>query len=184
MGFDIDKSTPDQWKQAADLVTKANDQGIIRAFYDQNYIYKLEAGDTVISQAWSGDAYVAAAPKDVGGDGYPEIKFVFPKEGPIFWHDNMCIPIRAQHPNDAIMYMNYVFRPDVAGTMADSIWYVAPVPAAKDYVLNQLKDPAVANSPLVFPSAEDLAQAKGYRVFKSPDEEDQWKSVWEPVFSS
>ena len=109
---------------------------------------------------------------------------MFPKEGPIFWHDNMCIPIRAQHPNDAITYMDYVFRPEVAGTMADSIWFVSPVPAAKDYVLNQLKDPDVGNSPLVFPSAEDLAQAKGYKIFKSPDEEDQWKGVWEPVFSS
>ena len=45
----------------------------------------------------------------------------------------------------------------VAGMMADFIWYVTPVPSAKDYVLTTLKDSTVANSPLIFPTTEDLA---------------------------
>ena len=184
MGFDIDRSTPDQWKQAAALVTKARDDGIIRSFYDQSYINALENGDTVITQAWSGDIYIASQPKSVGGDGYPEMKFVFPQEGPIYWHDNMCIPLHAQHPVDAITYMNFVYQPDIAAMMADFIWYVTPVPAAQQVVLDQIDDPAVANSPLIFPTTEDLAQAKQYKVFKSPQEEDDWNSVWQPVYSS
>jgi spermidine/putrescine transport system substrate-binding protein len=184
MGFDIDTSTPDQWQQAADKVTQARDAGIIRQFYDQSYINALENGDTVITQAWSGDIFIAAASKDLGGDGFPEMKFVFPKEGPIYWHDNMCIPLHAQHPVDAITYMNYVYDPKVAAMMADFIWYVTPVPAAKDIVLNDIKDPEVANSPLVFPSTEDLAKAKQYKFFKSPDEKDQWDGIWQPVYSS
>ena len=183
-GFNIDTSTPDQWKQAADLVTKARDDGIIRSFYDQSYINALENGDTVITQAWSGDIYIASQPKSVGGDGFPEMKFVFPQEGPIYWHDNMCIPAHAQHPVDAITYMNFVYTPRIAGMMEDFIWYVSPVPAAKEYVLKTLKDPAVANSPLVFPTSEDLAKAQQYKTFKSTAEEDDWNSVWQPVYSS
>jgi spermidine/putrescine transport system substrate-binding protein len=68
--------------------------------------------------------------------------------------------------------------------MADFIWYVTPVPSAQGYVLNTLKDPTVANSPLIFPSTTDLAQAKQYKVFASTDEEDQWNNVWQPVYSS
>jgi spermidine/putrescine transport system substrate-binding protein len=184
MGFDIDTSTPDQWKQAADKVTQARDAGIVRSFYDQSYINALENGDTIITQAWSGDIFIAAASKADGGDGFPEMKFVFPKEGPIYWHDNMCIPLHAQHPVDAITYMNFVYQPDVAAMMADFIWYVSPVPAAKQVVKDTIKDPLVADSPLVFPTEEDLAQAKQYKVFKSQDEEDEWNGVWEPVFSS
>jgi spermidine/putrescine-binding protein len=140
MGFDIDKATPDQWKQAADMVTRARDAGIPRSFYDQSYIDALENGDTVITQAWSGDIFIASAPKSFGGDGFPEMKFVFPNEGPIYWHDNMAIPLHAQHPVDAITYMNYVYDPKVAAEMADFIWYVTPVPAAQSVVLNDLKD--------------------------------------------
>ena len=184
MGFDIDTSTPDQWKQAADKVTQASDAGIIRNFYDQSYIDALENGDTIITQAWSGDIFVAAASKADGGDGFPEMKFVFPKEGPVYWHDNMCIPLHAQHPVDAITYMNFVYQPKIAGMMADYIWYVSPVPAAQQYVATTLKDPTVANSSLVFPTSQDLAQAKQYKVFKSQDEQDEWDGVWNPVFSS
>jgi spermidine/putrescine transport system substrate-binding protein len=184
MGFDVDKATPAQWQQAADMVKKARDDGIIRSFYDQSYIDALERGDTVITQAWSGDVFIASASKDFGGDGFPELKWAFPQEGAVYWHDNMCIPAHAQHPVDAITYMNYVYRPDVAAKMADFIWYVTPVPAAKDIVLNQLKDPTVANSPLVFPNTEDLANVHPYKVFKSPEEEDMWNSVWQPVYSS
>jgi len=183
MGLDPNKATPDQWKQAADLVNKARGDGIIRKFYDQSYINALENGDTIITQAWSGDIYIASQPKSGGGDGYPEMKFVFPQEGPIYWHDNMAIPLHAQHPVDAITYMNYVYRPDVAGMMADFIWYVTPVPSAKDYVLTTLKDSTVANSPLIFPTTEDLANAWQYKFFKTPQEEDDWNAVWQPVYT-
>lgn len=184
MGVDIDSATPEQWQQAADLVTQARDDDIIRDFYDQGYINALENGDTVITQAWSGDVFIAAAPKEFGGDGFPELKFVFPQEGPLYWHDNMCIPLGAQHPVDAITYMDFVYQPEIAAMMADFIWYVTPVPAAKEVVLNDIKDPLVANSPLIFPSEEDLAQAKQFKVFKSIDEEEQWNGVWQPVYSS
>ncbi len=184
MGFDIDKSTPDQWRQAAATITQAKDAGIVRSFYDQSYINALENGDTIITQAWSGDVFIASAPKSFGGDGFSELKFVFPQEGPIYWHDNMAIPLHAQHPVDAITYMNFVYKPDIAGMMADFIWYVTPVPSAKDYVLNTLKDSTVGNSPLIFPTSEDLANAKQYKVFKSVQEEDDWNGVWQPVYSS
>jgi spermidine/putrescine transport system substrate-binding protein len=184
MGIDPNKATPDQWKQAADKVTQARDAGQFRSFYDQSYINALENGDTIITQAWSGDIFIASAPKSFGGDGFPEMKFVFPQEGPIYWHDNMCIPLHAQHPVDAITYMNYVYDPKVAAMMADFIWYVTPVPAAKDVVLNDIKDPTVANSPLVFPSTEDLAKAKQYKFFKSSSEKDEWDGIWQPVYSS
>jgi spermidine/putrescine transport system substrate-binding protein len=43
--------------------------------------------------------------------GYPELKFVVPDEGVMFWHDNMMIPVGAENPLDALTYMNYVYDP-------------------------------------------------------------------------
>jgi spermidine/putrescine transport system substrate-binding protein len=182
LGIDIDKSTPDDWKKGADLLTQQ--RPLVRAYYDQSYINAMENGDIVISQAWSGDVFIASASKDFGGDGFPELKFVLPQEGGIYWHDNMCIPLHAQHPVDAITYMNFVYQPEIAAAMADFIWYVTPVPAAKDIVLNQLDDPTVANSPLIFPSADDLAKTQGYKTFKSVEEEEEWNSIFQPIYSS
>jgi spermidine/putrescine transport system substrate-binding protein len=184
LGYDIQKSTPDQWKKAAEVLTKQRDDGMVRSYYDQAYIDALENGETVITQAWSGDLFIASAPKDYGGDGYSEIKAAIPQEGGILWTTSLCIPIRAQHPVDAIMMMDFVYRPEIAARLADFIWYVSPVPAAKDIVLNELDDPTVANSPLVFPSDEDLAKSHKYKVFKDQAELDEWNSIFQPIYSS
>ena len=36
-----------------------------------------------------------------------------PKEGALIWTDNMCIPLHAQHPRDAMTYMDCVYQPEV-----------------------------------------------------------------------
>ncbi|HEY3209675.1 MAG TPA: spermidine/putrescine ABC transporter substrate-binding protein [Actinomycetota bacterium] len=184
LGYDIQKSTPDQWKKAADLLMKQRDDGVVRSYYDQSYIDALENGETIITQAWSGDLFIASAPKDYGGDGFPEIKAAIPQEGGILWTDNMCIPLHAQHPVDAITFMNYVYDPKVAAQLADFIWYVSPVPGAKDIVLNDLDDPTAANSPLIFPSPDDLAKSHKYKVFKDAAEQDEWNSIFQPIYTS
>lgn len=182
LGYDIQTSTPEQWQKAADLLERQ--QPLVRSYYDDSYIDALENGDTVITQAWSGDIFIAAAPKSFGGDGYPELKLALPKEGAILWTDNMCIPKYAQHPVDALMMMDFVYRPEIAAQIADWVWYVSPVPAAKDIVLNKLDDPTVASSPLVFPTPQDLAKTHNYKVFKDQAEEDEWNRIFEPIFSS
>jgi spermidine/putrescine transport system substrate-binding protein len=184
LGFDIQTSTPDQWQQAADVLIKQRDDGIVTKYYGQEYIDALENGDTIITQAWSGDLFIAAASKSFGGDGFPEIKSAIPAEGGVLWTDNMCIPLHAKHPVDAITMMNFVYDPKVAAQLADFIWYVSPVPSAKDVVLNDIDDPTVANSPLVFPSLDDLAKSHKYKVFKDQAEEDEWNSIFQPIYTS
>ena len=85
---------------------------------------------------------------------------------------------------DAIKLMDFYYRPDIAAQVADFMWYVSPVPAAKDIVAGTLDDPAVANSPLVFPTAADLAQSHKYKVFKDQAELEEWNSIFQPIYSS
>ena len=102
----------------------------------------------------------------------------------MIWHDNMMIPALAQHPVDAITYMNYAYQPLVAAKLADYIWYVTPVPAAKDIVQNQLHDPTVAKSPLVFPDTAMDQQAHQYYTFKGQEDLTEWNNTFEPIIQS
>jgi spermidine/putrescine transport system substrate-binding protein len=100
----------------------------------------------------------------------------------MLWTDNMMIPMNARHPVDAMTFMDFVYRPDIAAMIADWVWYVSPVPAAAEIVANDLGDPAVARSPLVFPTQDmlDSGRLKQYRVF----ENDAEAATWEGVFGS
>ena len=187
LGIQPEKSTPADWQKAADKLKEQKASGVIRKYYDQSYIDALAKGDTWISMAWSGDIFQANL-----SAGNEDLKFVIPKEGGVIWTDNMAIPLNAAHPVDAITYMNWVYQPKIAATIAEYIEYITPVPGAKQFIeqdaaaakgddkilLNE-----VANSPNVFPSADLLAKTSYYRVL-TPSETTQWNDIFNAVISA
>jgi spermidine/putrescine transport system substrate-binding protein len=175
IGVEPSQSTPDDWRKAAAVLKQQRDAGLVRGYFSQSYINQLQDHNTWLSQAWSGDIFIA------NQSGYPELKFFVPKEGVMMWTDNMMIPALAQHPKDAITYMNYAYDPEVAALLADYIWYVTPVPAAKDIILNKLHDPAVAKSPLIFPDKEMISNTHQYYVFQGQEDLQEWNSIFQPI---
>jgi spermidine/putrescine transport system substrate-binding protein len=145
LGIDPATSTELDWQEAAGALRRQRDRGLVRRYYDQGYIGALQRGDIWVSQAWSGDIYQAQRL------GHEELRFVVPSEGVVFWTDNMLIPRAAEHPVDALALMDFVYRPHIAARIADWVWYICPVPAAKPIVAHDLADPMVADSQLVFP---------------------------------
>jgi spermidine/putrescine transport system substrate-binding protein len=176
IGVHPETSTVADWKKAATWL-KAQ-RPLVAGYYDQSYIQHLENGDTWITQAWSGDIFQA------NQSGYPHLKFVVPNEGQVVWHDNMLIPRYAQHPVDAMEWINFYYTPEIAGLVEDWVNYVCPVPGAQQYILKTLKDPTVANSPLVFPSAEINAKSHSYPVFKNYAQFQQWNNIFNPIIQS
>ena len=59
IGVDPATSTESDWARAAKKLQTQKTDGIVRAYYDQDYINHLKNGDTVVSQAWSGDIFQA-----------------------------------------------------------------------------------------------------------------------------
>ena len=185
MGIDPVKSTEEDWKRAAETMKKLRPQ--LREYIDNaGEADVLSSGNAWISMAYSGDIFI------LNNSGSPDIKFVVPKEGAALWTDNMMIPKGAKHPLDAITYMDYVYRPDVAAKLTAYISYITPVPAAKEQLQAQAakakgedKDTldSVISSPLVFPTESDLAKAKRYRTL-SVEEEQVWNRIFQPIIQS
>jgi spermidine/putrescine transport system substrate-binding protein len=176
IGVEPTTSTPDDWRKAAEWLKKVRPN--VAGYYDQSYIDKVQNGDTWVTQAWSGDVFQAQA------NGSTDLEFVIPTEGQMIWHDNMMIPMQAQNPLSALSWMNYYYTPEIGGMVEDWVNYVCPIPAAREYILNELEDPDVANSPLVFPDAAVDKQTHDFRVFKSYDEYEEWNSIFNPVIQS
>jgi spermidine/putrescine transport system substrate-binding protein len=173
INVDPAKSTQSQWKQAADKLQAQKDAGIVRSYYDQSYINALKNGDIFISQVWSGDIFQANL------SGYKNLKVVIPNEGAMLWTDNMCIPLYAADPLDAMTYMDYVYDPVVQAQIEDYNNYVCPVPAAQDILKKQ--DPPVGNSPTVFPTADMVSKTKAYYTYKDQEDLKAWNDLFLPI---
>jgi spermidine/putrescine transport system substrate-binding protein len=178
LGIEPSTSTPADWRRAADRLREQREAGIVRQYYDQSYIKALEQGDTWLSLAWSGDVFQAQV------SGSPNLKFVVPDEGAMFWQDNCMIPLHAAHPVDAIEWMDFFYRPRIQAQITDWVNYVSPVPAAKEIVAAELSDPTVANSPLVFPTAAMNRKLVAYYDFKGIDDHEEWTSIFDPIIQS
>ena len=188
IGVKPEKSTPADWQKAADKLKAQRDAGIVRKYYDQSYIDALSKGETAISMAWSGDIFQANL-----SAGNSDLKFVIPNEGGVIWTDNMCIPLGASHPLDAITYMNWVYQPRIAATMAEYIEYITPVPGAQDFIKQDAaaaKNPddkasllELSTDPAIFPSQDILAKTSYYRVL-DPVETTVWNDIFNAVIIS
>jgi spermidine/putrescine transport system substrate-binding protein len=183
-GIDPETSTPRDWNAAAALLRRQRDRGIVKAYYNQNYLNALANGDVAVSMAWSGDIFQRNSSGDPEG-----LQFKVPHEGGLLWTDNMCIPQGALHPVDAIRLMDFVYRPEIAAMIAAFVAYVTPVPAARDAILQMARASGVApdqssslqeiaTSPLVFPSEQDESRLKRYRELKTDDELAQWQAAF------
>jgi len=178
LGIDPQGSTYSDWKKAAALLTRQRDDGLVRQYYDNSYIQALENGDVAVCQAYSGDIFQAQ------NSGYPNLKYVIPKEGAVIWRDNCVIPLRAANPVDAIEWINFYYRPEIQAMIEDWVGYVCPVPKAKPIIAGKLDDPVAANSPLLFPSPEELARLKEYPLTETLKTHNQWIGLMNPIIQS
>jgi spermidine/putrescine transport system substrate-binding protein len=203
-GVDPSESTPDDWRMAADLL-QLQRQTVGPRYYDQGYLKALARRDTWITLAWSGDIF------QMNNLGHPELRFVVPSEGVMFWTDNMLIPRNAEHPLDALTYMDSVYQPEIAAMIADWVWYICPVPAAQTIIDQEYGHPEVAYSSLVFPRENLIgytlqvgggtgvtggigggstggttrlgSRVHDYYVYADEAEYQEWTALFEPVVS-
>jgi spermidine/putrescine transport system substrate-binding protein len=183
VGVDPEKSTPDDWKKAAAKLQEQKDKGIVRKYYEQDYIDALTRGDVWITMAWSGDIFQQNLSEK------SDLKFVLPSEGATIWTDNMMIPKTAANPVDALMLMDFLYQPAIAANLAEFISYVTPVPGAQAVISadaakatgSDKKDlQALATSPLVFPSTADYAKLRHYRAL-TPAEEKNYNEIFQHI---
>ena len=186
------KSTESDWAKAAKKLQQQKSDGIVRAYYDQEYITHLKNSDIIVSQAWSGDIFQADLNSKTRN-----LRLLIPDEGAMFWTDNLCIPMNAKNPKDAMMLMDYYYSPQVEAVLEYYNDYVCPVPASKQVLLDPsgwaktaLNDlnaevglPAsdTADSPLVFPTEQDIKNSRSYYQYKSQEELTAWNNLFLPI---
>jgi spermidine/putrescine transport system substrate-binding protein len=161
LGKDPSQATQADADAAVAEIQKAIDAGIIRAFTGNEYAEDLVAGNVVLAMAWSGDVIAKQAEKET-------LAWTLPDEGGMIWTDNMLVPKGAQHKYTAELFIDFVYDPAIAAQIAAWVNYVTPVKGAKEALAAD--DPELAESPLIFPPDDVLANVK---IFKTLTEEDE-----------
>jgi spermidine/putrescine transport system substrate-binding protein len=183
---DPQKTGPTQWKAAAKKLDQQRQAGIVRKYYQQDYIDALSTGDIWACQAWSGDIFQALE------SGASDLVFAIPTEGAVLWTDNMVLLKEIKNPVSAMMLMDWYYQPRIAADVTEYVNYITPVPAAQGIVAHDAAMASgsdkktlqqIATSPLVFPTAADYSKLYRYRTLTN-DELTVWNNIFEPVYQS
>jgi spermidine/putrescine transport system substrate-binding protein len=160
-GKDPSQATEADADEAIAACQKAVDDGIVRAFTGNEYAEDLVSGNVVLAMAWSGDVIAKQAEKET-------LVWQLPDEGGMLWTDNMLIPKGAANKYTAELMINFVYDPAIAAQIAAWVNYVTPVKGARDVLAES--DPELAESPLIFPPDDVLANVK---IFKTLNEDEE-----------
>jgi len=182
-GIDPETSDAAGWRKASHALAQQRDAGLVRGYYQQEYIDALSRGDTWISMAWSGDIFLHNLSSGT------ELKFAIPREGGNMFTDNMMIPKGADNPVDAMMLMDWYYRPEIAAQLTEAINYIPPVPRAQRVIAAAAAKASgsekslltkVATSDLVFLPASQYARLRNYADVSGKRQE-QYLSLFQPI---
>ena len=123
----------------------------VTLFSSSGYINEMASGSICMALGWNGDINIARARALEGKTGQDVVVMV-PKTGGILFFDMMAITADAPHPKNAMLFMNYIMRPEVHAALTNKVKYANPNKESRKFII-----PAVASNPSVFPSTAEMA---------------------------
>ncbi|WP_238120150.1 MULTISPECIES: polyamine ABC transporter substrate-binding protein [unclassified Xanthobacter] len=151
LGLDPDSKNPEDIQKAGEMLMKI--RPYIRKFDSSGYINALARGDICLAVGWSGDVFqaktraVEAAEKTKTDP--VNIAYVIPQQGALMWFDNFAIPKDAKHVDEALTFINYMMRPEVAAKNTDYISYANGNLESQKYISKEILD-----NPAIYPDKD------------------------------
>lgn len=140
LGYSVNSREPAALNAATQLLIQQKKDGFVKAYQLDETKNMMVAGEATIGICYSGDALYA---KDLNEN----LEYVVPDEGSNIWVDGMVVPASAKNYGNAMKFIDFMCRPDVAQLNCEYIWYSSPNADAielmgADYIDNEDINPS------------------------------------------
>ena len=122
----------------------------VTLFSSSGYINDMATGSICVALGWSGDINIARS-RAIEGKTGQNIQALIPSTGGVLFFDTMAIPTDAPHPGNALKWINYIARPEVAAGLTNKVFYANPNKESRKFV-----KPEIANNRTVFVTDADM----------------------------
>lgn len=128
---------------AADYAEAGKMLGQIRPyvtlFSSSGYINDMANGALCVALGWSGDINIARQ-RALDAKNGNKIEVLVPKTPAALVFDTMAVPADAPHPNNAMLWINYILRPQVHASLTNKVFYANPNKASLKFVRKDIAD--------------------------------------------
>jgi spermidine/putrescine transport system substrate-binding protein len=134
LGYDVNTAKPSELEEIKKLLV--SQKQFLRG-YSSDDVNTMARGDAWIHHMWSGDfAYLRNGVVKHPGN----FDFEAPQEGTPINSDAYCIPANAEHPGTAMLFIDYLLRPEIAKKNIAYLYYPFPVKDAVSSFADLVKD--------------------------------------------
>ncbi len=167
-GFDLNTENPNDLDVSKE--TLLGQKEFLRGFSTSSS-QNLSNGTAVLHHAWNGDiVYVRNIV-----DNPEDFHFETCSEGVPVGSDAMAIPVNANHPGSAMMFIDWLLEPEHAAQNVRWNGYPQPVVGAQEQFSEIVKD-----EPSIDITTETLQKGEEYR-FATPQGRQLWQETWTEV---
>ena len=172
LGIDINTSNPDDLAKIKELLL--SQKPLLRG-YSTDDINNLAGGNAWIHHAWSGD-FISLVTNTV--DDPENYGYITPKEGSPIGSDTYAIPANAQHPGTALVFIDFLLRPENIAKNIAYLGYPMPTKTGADTF-----DKITADYPETRLAVSDLDKPEVFKT-QTPEGKAARDAMWTEVKAS
>jgi spermidine/putrescine transport system substrate-binding protein len=172
LGYDVNTAKASELEEMKQLLISQKD--LLRA-YSSDDINNMTSGDAWVHHMWSGDFLYL---KQGLANDPTKFDFEAPSEGTPINSDTYAIPANAQHPGTAMVFIDYLLRPENAIKNMNYLYYPFPVRDALPAFADLAKDVPACNVEI-----SDLENEHVFRLLGT-DEVQRRAAMWTEVKAS
>ncbi|UYM07031.1 extracellular solute-binding protein [Solicola gregarius] len=169
LGYDVNTAATSELDEIKDLLLSQKEY--LRA-YSSDDINNMTSGDAWIHHMWSGDFLYL---REALADDPTSFDFQAPDEGVPINSDTYAIPENARHPGTAMLFIDYLLRPENAIENMNYLFYPFPVKDALPAFADLAKSVPACNV-----EVSDLENENVFRLLAT-DEVQRRAAVWTEV---
>jgi spermidine/putrescine transport system substrate-binding protein len=162
LGLPMNSSDPEHLRAAAEQAVEQ--KRLLHSYGILESKDRLISGEFQVAQLWSNLAGQAIAAS-------PNIQFVFPEEGFPLYAENAVILEKAQNPEAAHAFINFLLLPEVSAMISEYAYSPSTVRNTKPFLPLRLRDDR-----LLFPKSADISRGQWFQP--QPAEARERRAAW------
>lgn len=167
-GYSINETDPERLEEALGLLTaQAPD---VSAYYVDETCDEMIAENARIAVCYSGEAAEAVSMNGA-------LDYCVPKEGSNLWIDAWFLPKTCQNKENALLFLDYLCREDVAEANFEYVLYSSPVSP-----VTEKQDEETRKKEVFHPSRETLQRCEVYRALDDASAA-RYNTLWQSLKS-